>query len=287
LTVAQDLFRLGIQQPQQKDNQQSANKNIELSDAQYDTDRMQMFIFNAYDTLNQLISMYFSKFKYEFFVVELVDLDIVYKFGDSLFSSFTTIPDFRIRLQIRYILKSLIESCTEDIFCYQNSLVLKLVEVLVEYFLPTILQNINEKNKTYLKLNEDSNDAVVTDANANKKIEEQVISENQFTLLCRDLCDIVKCFYHSHTGTVATPRLTEDTDDMNIILDTEQDELTSNSTNKSVPSGPSTLSDLAIFLFSKNPTIYQSFLLILFEGNFCFTLEWLMTLCAPTHSGAV
>jgi hypothetical protein len=261
------------QQQQQKDDQQAANKNIELSDTQYDTDRMQMFIFNSYDTLNQLISLYFSKFKYELFFVELTNTDIVYMFGDSLFSSFNTLPDYRLRLQIRYVLKSLIESYTDTAFHNSKcSLALKLIEVLLEYFLPTMLQNLNEKNKIYLKLNEEGNDDAVLCGgdNTNKKIEEQVINENQFTLLCRDLCDIIKCFfYQSNTGTVTheVPLV-----DDNVDLDNEDNDDNMKTSGKNslmnASCSPSALNELAICLFKNNSAIYQSFLLILFEGNF-------------------
>ncbi|CAF0737343.1 unnamed protein product [Brachionus calyciflorus] len=229
------------------------------------SDKILMFMYNTYDTLNQLIGMYMTKFKQELLLVNLnnnqVYVDFMYKFGDALFTSFNQLPNFRIRYLIRYVLKSCLTSIHFDkdlIASNRNSFILKLNELLMEYFLPAILSKINEANKLF-----GNNKNQENFENLNKQLQDQIIEENQFTLMCRDLIDLIRCFF-SFSQSVETK--TEET------LDEEQNEMLME--NALAKEGPSQINELAIYLLQTNKIIYQSVILCLFDG-----LNWPDSYC--------
>lgn len=225
-----------------------------------------MFVYNTYDTLNQLIALYISKFKKELLLVDISSnqsyLDFLYKFGDALFTSLNDLPNFRVRYLIRYVLKSCLTSISFDkelIIIHKNSFILKLNELILEYFLPSIFARINQSNKIFNQRNEDNY------LNMNKELQNQIIEENQYILMCRDLVDLVRNFLNfSQTGESKTDETTEE--------EQNQEMLVENVLAKDSQSGQ--ISELAIYLLKNNKIIYQSIILCLFDG-----LNWPDSYC--------
>lgn len=310
MTDAIKVLSLGMQQ--QSTANAYENKHIDVNESisentaavvsnsttteQYDSDKLLMFIYNTYDTLNQLISLYFIKFKNEilFTTINDTNIEFAYKFGEALFTCFQNLPDYRMRTLIRYILKSLLECSLqltlEDI--NKQLFIIKFNQLLLEHFLPSILQRINEKNKYYKQLNDmlqqNDSDDIATSTCGNKielnekQIEEQIIDENQFTLMCRDIVEFIKLFFSFNTTSSSTNPLQpqqqqqqhNNIDDENAD-DAENNDFMENNVIKSNNSNRP-MSELAIYLMNNSQIIYQAVLLILFEG-LCWNDSWCCT----------
>ena len=122
-------------------------------------DKAIMFFFNTYDTLNQLLGLYLVKYKNELLFAPLnqQSLDLTTKLGDAIFTCFSEIPNFRIRSIIRYVLKSCLMSKVDKSVIEKNLLVVKINEMLLEYFFPNIFQRISQTNRVYAELNAKTN----------------------------------------------------------------------------------------------------------------------------------
>jgi hypothetical protein len=162
-----------------------------------------MFIYNTYDTLNQLIALYLVKFKHELLLADLNNnnTDFIYRFGEALFTGFNELPMFRVRSLIRYALKTCLTACATTIRpTHHTTVVVKLNQVLLEYFLPSILAKVNAMNKHYGELkqlaeSEEPAAPVLDDSDdQDEALNSQIIEENQFILLCRDVVDLVRVF---------------------------------------------------------------------------------------------
>lgn len=225
-----------------------------------------MFIYNTYDTLNQLIGLYMTKFKHELLLVDISTnqsyLDFLYKLGDALFASFNDLPSFRVRYLIRYVLKSCLTSIFFDkdlISAHQNSFILKLDELMLEYFLPAILARINQANKLFGHKTEQNY------LDMNKELQSQIIEENQYTLMCRDLVDLMRTFLSfSQPGEPKGEETMEENQNQEMLVE--------HALAKDAHSGH--ISELAIFLLKNNKIVYQSTILCLFDG-----LNWPDSYC--------
>ena len=240
MTDAAKILALGLNtQTTQTHTQLGAESN----------EKTQMFIYNSYDILSQLIALYLIKFKNELLMTTTTEnnYELIVKFGDALFSNFTQLPDFRVRYIVRYVLKACVNFQFKVDQAGLNLLGVKLAETMLEFFLPSILTRVTEKVKCMqsrgdLKDQEDLNSV---------NIQNQIIEENQFTLLCRDIVELLKELL------------------INIKESDEDDEQneSSNEDGKINPVGEtSQISDLAIHLFKNNRIVFQSVILVLFEG---------------------
>jgi exportin-5 len=262
-------------------------KHIDVSEltagSSYESDKLLMFIYNTYDTLNQLISLYFFKFKNEFLLVPVNDAntEFAYKLGEAFFTCFNELPDYRMRAVIRYILRSILESgvmCTPEQI-KSELFIVKLNQLILEYFLPSILIRINEKNKYFKQLNDDlqqqqqqqQHDDASSAELTEKQIDEQIIDENQFTAMCRDFVDLMKLFFNFNTGVAVTQSNKVDVE--NICDDIDENIEVGENIG---PVSTSPMSELSVYLLNNSQIIYQSVLLIIFEGlcwndSFCCT----------------
>jgi hypothetical protein len=266
-------------------------KHIDVSEinqtSTYEGDKLLMFIYNSYDTLNQLISLYFINFSSDFLKVPVSDLntEFAFKFGEAVFTCFNELPDYRMRAIIRYILKSLVEAgvmCTTEQI-KSELFIVRFNQLVLEFFLPSILVKINEKNKYFKRLNDtlqqqqqetDDQSRQQSPELTEKQIEAQIIEENQFTLMCRDLVELIKLFFNFNTSAttsnVASQQVKQDANNENICDDVEPIEDTiENSENidrLKAPVSTSPMSELAVYLLGNSQIIYQGVLLILFEG---------------------
>ena len=270
-------------------------KHIDVSEinqnSTYEGDKLLMFIYNSYDTLNQLISLYFINFSNDFLKVPVNDVntELAFKFGEAVFNCFNELPDYRMRAIIRYILKSLIEAgvmCTTEQI-KSELFIVRLNQLVLEYFLPSILVKINEKNKYFKQLNDtlqqqqqsetDDQSRQASTELTEKQIEAQIIDENQFTLMCRDLVELIKLFFNFNTGAAVSPTNTTsqqakvDSNNENICDDLEPIESDlidagENIDRLKAPVSTSPMSELAVYLLGNSQIIYQGVLLIIFEG---------------------
>lgn len=239
---------------------QQDSKHLEVDSSLYDVDRVQMFIYNTYDTLCQLLGLYFTKFKSELLWVQVNDsnVDFVYKYGDALFSCFDSLPDYRLRSITRYILRGLLESGSPKDHL-NSTLYFKMNEILFEYFYSSMLNRISTKNKFYSDLSTDDTRPELT----HKQLEDQVIEENQFILLCRDHADLLRQFFSFNTqlgSSISAIPHPDENETPEFIVDVSA-KPKHTSTSNLLP-----MSELAIHLLKANQTIYQSVLLTLFEG---------------------
>jgi exportin-5 len=239
-------------------------------------DRIVMFVYNTYDTLNQTIALYLLKFKNELFLTELnqSSLDFIYRFGDSIFTNFAELPTFRVRSLIRYTLRTCL-MCSANFndknLLNKNLTILKLNQVLLEYFIPAILTKVNDLNKYYssLKTSEQLGEPTGRSRTENEAINNQIIEENQFVLLCRDVIDFLRAlFTNTHLAAQASDNDNEanENDENNEMMT----ETNANSSRDSLPNQAHVnlhqINDLAVYLLKSNKIIYQSVLLLLFDG---------------------
>jgi hypothetical protein len=93
MTEAAKVMALGMNQ---QGTSSAINVNIQHEmgkdslDSNNCADKTLMFFYNVYETLNQIIPLYFQKFKNELLLVESSEynLQFVHKLGESLFSNF-------------------------------------------------------------------------------------------------------------------------------------------------------------------------------------------------------
>lgn len=273
MTDSAKTLILGMHQEKHGKNQITVTSS-DPNAATDQSDKLIMFIYNTYDTLNQLIGVYLTKFKQELLLIDLnqspAHSEFVYKFGESLFTSFNQLPNFRIRYLIRYILKSCLTSVNFDKeILGKNCLILKLNEILLEYFLPTILSRINETNKMYSNMKKSQDDLQQVNTS---QLQNQIIEENQFTLMCRDLIDLIRSFFN-----FAQPGLNQSSaEEAYANEDDENNEVNMDSAVglKDNQSNSGQISELAIHLMRTNKIIYQSVILCLFDG-----LNWPDSYC--------
>ena len=235
-----------------------------------------MFMYNTYDTLNQVLSLYMMKFKNELLLTEVSphNMEFIYRFGEAIFSGFNDLPTFRIRSLIRYTLKTCMTVLAFDrALLTKNYTLLKLNQVILEYFLPAILARVNDLNKYYINLK--ASDAL--DGEADKENDDQdellntqIIEENQFILLCRDVIDFVRVFVlqSSMPGKEAVTA-SSNGDEPNEVNENIEDigEMMENNTNAGREcANPHQINELAVYLMKTSKIIYQSTLLCLFAG---------------------
>jgi exportin-5 len=232
-----------------------------------DSEKILMFTYNLYDTLNQIIGLYLSKFKQELLMVQSDDLSVIYKIGKVVFGSWTHLPNFRIRSTIRYILKPLLMHNFDKEMVTKRVHLVRMNETFLEHFLPAILTRINETNKANAVMKSaDKNDDPVA-------IQEQIVEENQFVLMCRETVDLIKTLCSFTADISNTSSNTSKHDDI------ETDEMDEMSADQQANEPLATLavwntSELAQYLISNNRIFFQSLILCVFEG-----LNWPDSYC--------
>ena len=238
----------------------------EPTDSNSYSDKILMFVYNIYETLNQIIPLYFQKFKNELLLSEPTEgnLQFINKLGDSLFTNFNEIPDFRMRQIIRYTLKSALAFNFKTEYIEKDYLIIKINEILLEYFLPAILTKINVKIKYFKQLKEESKNKE-TDSESDH-IQNQIIEENQFVLMCRDVVELLRIFLNVSSGVSAKDENSDEATDMNEEMQQSSKALENQNPNLIV------LSELAIHLLKKNKIIFQATILLLFEGRYFYLM---------------
>lgn len=248
-----------------------------------------MFMFNTYDTLNQVLSLYLTKFKNELLLVELNanSNQFISRLGEAIFTNFNDLPMFRVRSLIRYTLKTCLTVASFDrAMLAKNLLLLQLDRLLLEYFMPSILVRINELNKSYMnmKANEANNlndqysgDVVGNRDDQDELLNNQIIEENQFIFLCRDTIDLLRVFlmYKDQNVNQQQQHQSDDQNDMANENDENSEAMLDNSNSKensvsgagtSANANPNQISELAIYLLKTSKIVYQSVILCLFDG---------------------
>jgi exportin-5 len=275
---------LGMSQEKHAQNQPTMSS----LDTTESADKIIMFIFNTYDTLNQLIGLYLVKFKQELLLVpEQPGSEFIYKFGESVLTCLNELPDFRVRSLIKYVIKSLLTVVNFDKdMLSRNLLLVKLNQVLLEYFLPSILSRITETNRYYLSLKS----AEQNNAN-NEELQSQIIAETQFILMCREFAELIRVLFNfnnqpssttpqqQHASTTANLSST-DMDDAGGRGDATNDEnemnmgQNANSDHGANGNANAQFNELVIYLMKTNKIIYQTIILCLFDG-----LNWSDSFC--------
>jgi len=232
-----------------------------------DSDKILMFTYNLYDTLNQIIGLYLSKFKQELLMVQSDDLSAIYKIGKVIFGSWTHLPNFRIRSIIRYILKPLLmHNFDKDMVAKRVHLV-RINETFLEHFLPAILTRINETNKANaaMKSTEKNDDP--------EAIQEQIVDENQFVLMCRETVDLIKtlCSFSADASSTSSKHEEFETDEMEEMSAEQQQQQANEPSNMLAVWNTS---ELAQYLINNNRIFFQSLILCVFEG-----LNWPDSYC--------
>jgi hypothetical protein len=135
-----------------------------------------------------------------------------------------------------------------------------------------MLSNINERNKYFSKLNIEDIEPVNNKSEMNsKQIENQIIEENQFTLMCRDFVDILKIFLNSNSNPVSSTKSSTEVSDESYADENLVDNvLKQSSYNTQSPN----ISDAAIFLMKRSQAIYQAVILSILEG-----IQWSDSFC--------
>ena len=247
-----------------------------------------MFFYNTYETLNQLIGLYLNKFKKELILVEAdqAKLNFVYKLGDALFSNLNQIPNFRVRLIIRYILRACLIDNFESYMFEKNFIVVKMNLVFLEFFLPNIFSRITDTNKYYVTIKEKDDDepavSIRNYAELSEQTRNQIIEENIFSIMCRDVVDLIKMIFNFRNVVVAhQPNMDENStwnmnDNNNHDADLAMTETAKpkDVTNTSSGASHNNISELAVYLMKNSKIIYQSLILCLFEG-----LNWPDSYC--------
>lgn len=116
-----------------------------------------------------------------------------------MLSSLGDLPPFRIRSIIKSVLKTCLTLVNFDRETMQrNWLVVKLSQVMCEYFMPSVLAKINDLNAHYKSLGQDNNSKSENKQqkrdNTTQELQNQIAEENQFVLMCRDFVDLVRVF---------------------------------------------------------------------------------------------
>jgi exportin-5 len=238
----------------------------------YYTDKILMFFFNSYEELHQLIGLYFTKFKNELLLTNETGVEFVRHCGEALFSNFYDLPDFRIRFLVKYSLRSLLSFSFDKQKHIEHTLaIVSFNETFLEYFLPSILAKIDQRLKYFKSIKENLMIRALADEDkSNEQIENQIAEENQFILLCRDIVDLIRLFFNfnntafskSESNQTDEFEIDNNNDHENLIDQQQQDIIGENLKSDNCIK----LSELAVYLLKKNKTIYQSIILLLFEG---------------------
>lgn len=222
-----------------------------------------MFIYNTYDTLNQLIGLYLVKFKQQLLLVAAPPADeFICRFGESLMACFTQLPDFRIRSLLKYVLKVCVTVVNFDKETLgKNLLITRLNQVLLEYVLPSILSRITDTNRLQASLKL-ANEQAPAD---NETLKNQIIAENQFVLMCREFAEFIRVLFNFNNQQQQQQQQQANSST------NEMDEMTNQpDENESAigpqPSADAQFNELIIHLLKTNKIIYQTLILCLFDG---------------------
>ena len=246
--------------------------NIMSSESEKVSDKVLMFYYNVYEMLNQLVPLYFLKFKNELLLNEAteINLQFINKIGDALFSNFNELPDFRIRFICKYTLKAALTFHFKPEYIEKDYVIVRINEILLQFFLPSILTRINTKIKYFQVLKEESKSKPESDVDTESpSIQNQIIEENQFILMCRDLVELLRLFLNFSSGAINKPLAQEFDEFNNEKNDMNQNELEIDSSPKALENlNPNKIhiSELAVHLLKNNKIIFQSTILLLFEG---------------------
>ena len=147
-------------------------------------------------------------------------------------------------------------------------------ETFLEYFLPSILAKIDIRLKELKNVKE--NMLKVEEFNSKKhpktefaQIEKQIAEENQFILLCRDVVDLIRLFFNFNNTAFnnSTKQINQTNDEITIEDNFDHENIDQElTTEKTEINNIIKLSELAVYLLKKNKTVYQSIILLLFEG---------------------
>ncbi len=259
-------------------NQQISSSGVNMSmttpeiDPNIESDRTLMFFYSTYETLNQIIPLYFQKFKNELLLVDSTAENLVFvnRLGESLFAVFNQLPDFRMRQIIRYTLKSALTFNFKTEYIEKDYVIVRLNESLLEYFLPAMLGKINERIKHFKSLKEESkirsgdcNGIDEPEESESENIQAQIIEENQFVLMCRDVVELMRLFLNVSVGSGGSgDKDGEESEQQNEEMELVNKLMENQNPNLIV------VSELAIHLLKKNKVIFQATILLLFEGGF-------------------
>lgn len=156
----------------------------------------------------------------------------------------------------RYTLRSALTFNFKSEYIEKEYVIVRMNEILLEYFLPSVLTKINVKIKHFKILKEESKNRAETDSKS-ENIQNQIIEENQFVLMCRDVVELLRLFLNVSIGSTNKDEASEELND--------QMEETSKALENQNPN-LIVLSELAIHLLKKNKVIFQATILLLFEG---------------------
>lgn len=96
----------------------------------------------------------------------------------------------------------------------RNLILIKLNQVVCEYFLPSVFAKINELNAHYKRLGMTTQDEQRQATSDKQELQNQIAEENQFVLMCRDYVDLIRVFVNfNNQGTsssVTTTAVNED-----------------------------------------------------------------------------
>lgn len=99
----------------------------------------------------------------------------------------------------------------------RNLILIKLNQVVCEYFLPSVFAKINELNAHYKRLGmtQDEQRQATSDK---QELQNQIAEENQFVLMCRDYVDLIRVFVNFNNqqlgASSATTTAVKDEDDI-------------------------------------------------------------------------
>jgi hypothetical protein len=264
------------------------NTNVDLTvETNEETSKNRLTIYNIFETTAQVIGAFLSKYKNEILLVQMNDQNyaLIQRLGTAIFASFDDLPDFRKRSIVRYILKACLDRQIDNDreLIENNMLTVKLNELLLEYFLPTILNHITEKNKLYNDASHHQQQQQQQNGfNLHQQQQQQsdkerddLVSEAEFTLFRREVVDIVRQFIsgrqlippNSNANSGSNEPNSNDFDggnnenDLNNIYNSNK-----LSTNVSADQNNSAINDMAAFILNRNQTIYESIVLFIFQG---------------------
>ena len=131
-------------------------------------DKANMFFFNTYDTLAQLLGLFMSKYKHELLLSpwSQTAFEVFSRLGEAMFTCFEQLPNFRVRSIVRYILKSCLISSTATSRVVENNFcVVKVNEMFLEYFLPSVFSRISQANRILVESQTNNNNENGVDGN--------------------------------------------------------------------------------------------------------------------------
>jgi len=161
--------------------------NMQSSDLN-EPDKANMFFFNTYDTITQLLGLFLTKYKSELLFVPWSQntFDMYSRMGESMFTCFEQLPTFRIRSMVRYVLKPCLQlpptsssSTLSTInrplmsFIENNFCVVKANEMFLEYFLPNVFSFISRLNRVHA-------DAQANNNNEHNEAEGNILNLNKY-----------------------------------------------------------------------------------------------------------